>query len=85
MKYSTRLVKLDSLSCSNSFCLVLVSVLILAKDRGVHGEQAFGTRKPTYSGYVKLKSYVFTIHLGEGDSDLQTFSSLVGLMLVLVS
>lgn len=33
---------------------------------------SIGPRKPTYSGQVKLDSYVLTIHLGEEDSDLQT-------------
>ena len=47
-------------------------------------------RKPTYSAYVKLESYVLTIHLGERDSDLQSpnclviHPSLVGLRLVLL-
>ena len=31
-----------------------------------------GARKPTYSEQLKLVSYVLTIHLGKGDSDLQT-------------
>lgn len=33
---------------------------------------SIGASKPTYSGQVKLDSYVLTIHLREGDSVLQT-------------
>ena len=44
-----------------------MSVRIIAKDRGVHGEHL---RQKT--NWMKLKSYILTIHLGEGDSDLQT-------------
>ena len=36
-----------------------------------------GARKPTYSGQKKLESYVLTIQLGEGDSDLQTPTALL--------
>ena len=46
---------------------LLVPVLIVAKDRGAHGE------------YWCQKTNLFrlTIHLGEGDSDLQTPHCLV--------
>ena len=38
MKYLIELVKLDSLSCSNPSVWLLVPALIIAKERGVHGE-----------------------------------------------
>ena len=61
-------------------------VLIIGKDRCAW--RAFGARKQTYSGLVKLESYVLIIQLGKGGCDLQAppcGSSLVGLRLVLVS
>ena len=38
---------------------------------------SIGARKPAYSGYMKLESYVLTLYLGEGDSDLQSLHCLV--------
>ena len=77
MKRFIQLAKLDSLSCSNAFCLASRAGPDIIK-RQMCAWQAFCARKPTYSCWVKLESYILTIYLREGDSDLQTPHCLVG-------
>ena len=79
MKRFIQLAKLDSLSCSNAFCLASRAGPDIIKRQSC-AWQAFCARKPTCSWWVKLESYILTIHLGEGDSDLQTPHCLVGLL-----
>ena len=54
---------------------LLVPVLIVVKDRGVYGEY---WRQKTNLFRVGEAQVVLTMHLREGDSDLQTPHCLVG-------
>ena len=76
IKYSIHSAKPDSLSCADS--LSLVSSVSPDSSKRQVCMTSIGAKKTTYWGWVKLKSYVLTIHLGEGDSDLQTLHCLVG-------
>ena len=73
MKYSIQFAKLD----------LLLNLLLFSCASSDNSKRlgcawrAFGTRKSTYSRQVKLESQVLTIHLREGDFDLQTPHCLV--------
>ena len=63
-----RVNKTCSLCSSDSICLASHGGTGNSK-RQRCAWRAFGARKPTYTGLVKLESYDLTIHLEEGDSD----------------